>query len=43
VLFEPVAVELVFGHVLAAADAVHELDHAGDPTPVGRWRLRMCP
>lgn len=36
VLVEPVAVELVFRHVLAAADAVHELDHPGDSTPVGR-------
>jgi hypothetical protein len=35
VLVEPVAVELVFRDVLAAADAVHELDHPGDSTPVG--------
>jgi hypothetical protein len=26
VLFEPAAVEVVFRHVLAAADAVHELE-----------------
>jgi hypothetical protein len=46
-MIEQVPVELVFRHVLAAADAVHELDQPGDSTPavlcITERRLRRRP